>query len=206
MRTIVYIDGFNFYYGAVKGTSFKWLDLQALCRALLAPHHQLVGIKYFTAKVSGRGDPQRPQRQETYLRAIRAHIPLLSVHHGHFLTHAVSMPLAQPLNGRRTATVYKTEEKESDVNLAVHMVNDAWADACDCTVLLSNDSDLAEALRVCKERGKMIGLLCPTRAAHPSAELMKHADFVKRIRARVIENSQLPNPIPGTSIHKPIAW
>ena len=30
MRTVVYVDGFNLYYGALKGTSWKWLDLVAL--------------------------------------------------------------------------------------------------------------------------------------------------------------------------------
>ena len=206
MKTIIYIDGFNFYYGAVKNTACKWLDFHALASKLLAPHHQITGIKYFTAKVSGRGDPQRPQRQDSYLRALSAHIPVLSIHLGHFLTHEVSMPLVTPVNGQRMVKVWKTEEKGSDVNLAAHIVNDAWANACDCIVLLSNDSDIAEALRLARLQGKTVGVMCPTRAAHPSAELIRHAHFVKRIRSAVLVNSQLPNPIPRTAIHKPAGW
>ncbi len=58
MATIVYIDGFNLYYGAVKDTPYKWLDLEALCRRLL-PKDDIVGIRYFTARISARpGDPQ----------------------------------------------------------------------------------------------------------------------------------------------------
>ena len=34
-RTYVYIDGFNLYYGPVKGTSFKWLNVRQLCELLL---------------------------------------------------------------------------------------------------------------------------------------------------------------------------
>ena len=60
VATIVYIDGFNFYYGAVKGTPYKWLDLEALCRRLL-PKDQIVKIRYFTARVASRPeDPQQP--------------------------------------------------------------------------------------------------------------------------------------------------
>ena len=46
--------------------------------------------------------------------------------------------------------VYKTEEKGSDVNLALHVLNDAWLDQYDCAVIVSNDSDLAESLRLVK--------------------------------------------------------
>ena len=51
MRTCIYIDGFNLYYGAVKGTSHKWLDLKTAFAMLLQPHHQITAIKYFTAQV-----------------------------------------------------------------------------------------------------------------------------------------------------------
>ena len=35
-RTIVYIDGFNLYYGLLRGTFAKWLDLVAFSKALLS--------------------------------------------------------------------------------------------------------------------------------------------------------------------------
>ncbi len=65
LRTAVYIDGFNFYYGAVKNTSYKWLDLKLLCQTILTPHHQIVLLNYFTAKAhSTAKDPDAPNRQE----------------------------------------------------------------------------------------------------------------------------------------------
>jgi hypothetical protein len=130
MRTAIYIDGFNFYYRAVRGTPYKWLDVKKVCQRLLRPEHQIVAIKYYTAPVSGKRDPGQPIRQQTYLRALRATIPELVVHNGHFLTHEVSVPLAHPAPGSPSSVrVLKTEEKGSDVNLAVHMLNDAWLDA-----------------------------------------------------------------------------
>jgi hypothetical protein len=75
MRTIVYVDGFNLYYGALKGTPYKWLDLKALFTSVL-PGHNILKIKYYTARVSARpGNPDAPTEQDAYLRAILAHIP-----------------------------------------------------------------------------------------------------------------------------------
>jgi uncharacterized LabA/DUF88 family protein len=59
-----------------------------------------------------------------------------------------SLPLKKQVGSKKFANVIKTEEKGSDVNLAVHMLNDAWLDKFDCAVLVSNDSDLAEALKI----------------------------------------------------------
>lgn len=206
MRTYIYVDGFNLYYGAVKDTGYKWLNLKALFTHLLLPQHDIQAIKYFTALVSGKIDPNQPLRQKTFLRAIQKHIPELSVYYGHFLSHIVSAPLAHPKGKRKFIDIIKTEEKGSDVNLAVHVLNDAWLDAYDCAVIVSNDSDLAESLRFVKEQHKkVIGLLYPWRY-YASKELMRYADFVKVIRRKVLSISQLPSPIPGTRICKPKAW
>jgi hypothetical protein len=51
LRTIVYVDGFNFYYGQLRGTPWKWLDLVRLFEMVLGPQNDLVKVKYFTAKV-----------------------------------------------------------------------------------------------------------------------------------------------------------
>ena len=67
----VYVDGFNFYYGAVKGTPYKWLDFNKLFGFLL-PKNNITKIKYFSAKIIPRPqDLDQLQRQETYLRALR---------------------------------------------------------------------------------------------------------------------------------------
>lgn len=66
MRTYIYIDGFNFYYGVLKGTPYKWLDLKALFSIILQSHHIISRIKYFTALVSAT--PEDPHK----------HMPILS--------------------------------------------------------------------------------------------------------------------------------
>lgn len=49
-RTYIYVDGFNLYYGCLKNTPYKWLDLLALFKKLLHSNHQIVKIKYFSLK------------------------------------------------------------------------------------------------------------------------------------------------------------
>lgn len=211
MRTYIYVDGFNFYYGAVKDTTYKWLDFRCLFQRLLQPHHKILSIKYFTAIVSGKLDPDQPVRQKTYLRALQKYLPEISFYYGQFNSHNKSLPLASPIkdtSGKHLhyATVIKTEEKGSDVNLAVQLLNDAWLDKFDCAVIVSNDGDLRESLRIVSEDlKKKIGLVTPWRYK-PLKTLMKYCLFVMPVRKGVLAACQLPDPIPGTSIRKPNIW
>ena len=102
--------------------------------------------------------------------------------------------------------VIRTEEKGSDVNLATHLLNDAWLNAYDCAVAITNDSDIAEALSLVRQHhDKRIGLVTPARG-RPSRQLKAHAHFARPLRPGVLKLSQLPNPIPETNIHKPSRW
>lgn len=207
LRTIVYIDGFNFYYGTIRGTPWKWLDIEALFRRVLGARNAIVKLKYFTARVQPTPhDPDVNVRQDAYLRALAAHCPLIDVTYGHFLRHSVRMEKANPPPA--TVEVWKNEEKGSDVNLALHVLNDAWLNAYDCAVIVSNDSDLASALQMVKAQNhKVIGLVTPGAPRRKtSRELEKYASFVKPIRRWMLEQSLLPDPIPGTTIRKPANW
>ena len=87
------------------------------------------------------------QRQATYFKALKAHTPELSIIYGQFLETRI---IGRPVNPRqgKLIEVYRSEEKGSDANLAVHVVSDAFKDAFDCAVVISNDSDLAQAMRI----------------------------------------------------------
>lgn len=210
MRTFVYVDGFNLYYGAVKGSPYKWLDLKALFARILRPENKILAIKCYTAKVSARpDDPGAPTRQTIFLDALRAHIPELEITLGHFLQSTVRMRLAHPTPWRKTEEVVKTEEKGSDVNLALHVLNDAWENRYDCAVICSNDSDLRESLRLVRSRHKKkIVLVVPgDPVLRPAAiQLKRYANAEIRIRVADLAASQLPSPIPGTTLHKPPTW
>jgi uncharacterized LabA/DUF88 family protein len=103
--------------------------------------------------------------------------------------------------------VWKNEEKGSDVNLAVCMVDDCWRNHYDCAVVVSNDSDLQLALKLVRAKQRTIGLITPgapkRKASH---ELRQHSSFIKNIRTHHLSANQLPSPIPNTTIAKPPRW
>jgi uncharacterized LabA/DUF88 family protein len=201
----VYIDGFNLYYGAVKDSPYRWLDLGALCRRML-PNDNIQSIKYFTATVSARPhDPQKPARQQIYLRALRT-IPSLSITFGHFLTHSCRMVLTGT-NPPQKVWVDKTEEKGSDVNLAAHLLHDGFKGLFEVAVLITNDSDLVEPVRIVRQDLKLpVGILNPHE--HHSAVLRPQVNFMKRIRQSDVAACQFP-PIMRDAkgqFHKPTTW
>lgn len=77
MKTIVYIDGLNLYYAALRSTSFKWLDPYSLFQNhVLSNDSKIDVVRYYTApaKLSASDDPASPHRQHRYLRALKAHL------------------------------------------------------------------------------------------------------------------------------------
>ena len=104
MRTRVYVDGFDLYYGALKGTPFRWLDPVRLSVLLLPRECAIDRLRYFTARVSGKVDPRAPARQQVYLNAL-ATLPEVEIHYGRFLAKTAWRPLANlPVAGRRIET------------------------------------------------------------------------------------------------------
>ena len=203
-KTVVYVDGFNLYYGCLKGTPYRWLDLHKLCQFLL-PAHEILQIKYFTAPITSRpSNPDQATRQQTYLRALQT-VPNLQLIYGHFLSHEIMMPLAPPQTGY--AKVIKTEEKGLDVNIAVHLVSDGFRNAYDAAVVVSNDSDLLTPIKFVKEKlGKLVGILNPQK--HLSVVLAATAHFVKNIRPGVLKNCQFgATLVDGVGVFtKPAQW
>lgn len=207
MRTFVYIDGFNLYYGVLKGTSYKWLNLDALCRRYLdTSKNNILKIKYFTSLVKARPhDPDQTNRQQILLRALRT-IPHIEIIYGHFLSHVQKMPLA---DGSGSVDIIKTEEKKSDVNIAVHMLHDGYRNLYDLAVLISNDSDLSEALRIIKnDLNKKIGIINPQKDHKLSRELGQYAIFQKQLRSNALATCLFPNQLRDKHgiFHKPSRW
>jgi len=207
MRTNVYVDGFNLYYGCLKNTPHRWLDLAKLCQLML-PKDTIHRIRYFTARVSARpSDPDQPVRQQTYLRALET-IPNLTITYGSFLSHVVSMLVAHPVPGQPAyVDVIRTTEKGSDVNLATYLLFDAFRQDYDVAVIITNDSDLHDPVQIVTQNlGKPVGILNPHK--YPSKELRQYATFVKPIRQGVLAASQFPPTLTDQhgTFHKPLSW
>lgn len=220
LRTVAYIDGFNLYYRMLKRQpANKWVNPKALVEAVLQPVHAVQKVNYYIARVSARAhDPLAPARQAIYLNALSS-VPEIAVHEGNFMTSEVWMPLASPAQSKPASyawntpwpdvvKVLKSEEKGSDVNLASHLVRDAFLNAFDVAVIVTNDSDLVEPIRIATvEAGKRVGLLVPVR--YPSHSLMAVAPFYLRIRDGHLRQAQFASPLPmpdGSLLMKPTTW
>jgi len=124
-RTIFYIDGLNLYYGAIRQTpAVKWLDIERYCK-LLRLHDDIRLIRYFSALIAG---PTRVN-QECYLRAL-ATTPLIEVTLGRFKIKNVKCGVTG-CTRMGSKWFLMPEEKRTDVNIAVFMVDDAYRDLCD---------------------------------------------------------------------------
>ena len=207
----IYVDGFNLYYGALKDTEFRWLDIREFCQRLV-PRNTIKRVRYFTAQVSTRvSDPHGPARQDAYLRALRA-VGGIDIHLGRFQQSKVRLPLADESNNDRPqlVQVYKTEEKGSDVNLASYLLLDAFRKESDIAVVVSNDSDLEEPIRIMiQELNVPVGLVNPHEAKHRSHDLIKLSPlFYKNVRPSALRACQLPDSVwDGQSeIRRPATW
>ena len=217
MRTIVYIDGFNLYYRLLKGTGHRWLDIAALSAAALPQANQLTRVNYYTARVSGRTDPTAPARQHAYLRALQS-LPLVAITYGNFLATKKFAGLVQPPDFRpsfplpagaapQVAYVWKTEEKGSDVNMGVHLVRDAFMSEFDEAAIITNDTDLVEAVRIVTQQvGLPVTLLSPVNK--PAQSLVDVVSHVRHI-APYVGPCMLPDPVTlpnGKTMAKPLGW
>ena len=214
MKTFLYIDGFNLYYSAVKDTPLRWLNPVALASAAF-PRNRIVSTSYFTAKVTPLpSDPQQPDRQQLYWRALRT-LPALAIIQGDFRTRKVRAKVVSP--PPNTIEVYRTEEKGSDVNLGAHLLLDAFRDRFDAAIVITGDSDLVTPIRMaCRELKKPVGVLNPQRLSGPhcrpprrSAGLRKAAAFYQNgVTWSQLLKAQFANPLtdPHGTFHKPPNW
>jgi len=226
-RANVYIDGFNFYYGVFKGkgsfkrNKYKWLDFLKLGELMLCDYN-VVMVKYFTAMVNGFDDPHKPTRQNIYWDALEAvGGKRLEIIKGNFLTKSIKRPIAYyskefEKNGNRpikqSITVMNNEEKGSDVNLAVHLVYDAVKDCYDTALVLSNDSDLATAIKIVKRKLKKKVIIANPqhfRKKPIAVDLKKIHTSIKDIRIEHLKNALLPEEVEigdGRKVHRPPSW
>ena len=202
-RTIIYIDGFNFYFGVLKGTPYKWLDLERFY-SLLRPHDRIQTIKFFTALVDP--GPHRT-RQDTLLKALRTYAPMVEVILGRFKMKQVACPRCAG-HGLQVA-----EEKRTDVNIGIHMIDDAHRGRCEHQVVVSGDSDLVPAVKMVRDGFPNIKttVYVPARNKQRAvaAELRGAAHNSKTIPLQLLSHAQLPASIPdgdGGFINKPAEW
>ena len=203
----VYVDGFNLYYSALRDTPYRWLDLQALSYRLIEPEFTLHRIRYFTARIRSRRDPQQRSRQQMYLRALET-ISRLETHEGHFVSNPVRMPLANPRPGQAPlVTVVRTEEKGSDANLAAWLTRDAAKRDCRAAFVITGDSDFTGVIQMVRREFTFpVHVVDPRKSS--SRRLRSAATSYRLLDRKLLPWCQFPARLrDGTgAITQPEAW
>lgn len=216
-RTTVYIDGYNLYYGRLRGTAYKWLDVVELFKRILKvqdPSAELIKVRYFSAPALGRFASHGVEStiaQDTYHRALLAkHGALFELKLGlhSYERQGVKMPLfvdGEAYDRAKTARVWHLVEKKTDVNLALTIYRDACAGRIDQIVLCSNDSDAEPALEALRNDfpNITVGLVSPARprdgekSRRTSASLSNLAHWTRHhIRDDELAFAALPEKVP----------
>ena len=209
MLTNVYIDGLNLYYRAVRGTEYRWLNLRRLAEALF-PQDTIGRVHYFTTVVLERPDRSGQQRrQRAYLRALET-LQSLDISYGAFRSGIKTRPLARPAPGLpRYVEVWDSEEKGTDVNLAVRLLVDGFQGSYEQAVVISNDSDFAGAMRYVRDDLRLrVVQVNPDLDKQRRSTLVDAATYVKRLRRRHLAESLFPDTLTDANgvIRKPAEW
>ena len=205
-RTIIYIDGLNFYYGAVKANpEWKWLNLDRFCRNL-RPHDDIRRIRYFSALIQ----TGTKANQEEYLKALST-TPTVEIILGKFKMKRAKCGVSTCEHGSRW---FQTpEEKRTDVNIAVFMVDDAYQNECDQLIVFSGDSDLVPAVNIVRGRFPKKKVIVYVPSSDPvrgaAVELRTSAHVHRTIPRQLLSKCQFPDQIPdgaGGFLNRPAAW
>lgn len=211
IRVIAYIDGYNLYHAVrkLKHPKLKWLDLEVLMTNCIndifqAKNAELTQVKYFTAKAitfPGSSDSSAPKRQDQYFKAIET-LSKIEVILGKIKK--------KDRHCAKCDNYFKTlEEKETDVNIASHLLTDAFDKNFDSALLVSCDSDLVLPVTLLTEKfkRKIIILSPPGRKGYDLAKASKN--LPRELKQSDLENCVLPLEITtkdGEIISIPDEW
>jgi uncharacterized LabA/DUF88 family protein len=201
-RVMVYIDGYNLYYGLREryNSKYKWLDLQLLAESFISSDMELSGVKYFTAITKNNSNTQK--RQAIYLKALETNCNKIEIIKGRFLSKIKRC--------RACRATYQTfEEKKTDVNIACHIVNDAYQELYDVIYIVSGDSDLVPPVEILKIHHPNIKTIIVNPPKRKSSELCNTAGSWFTIGKQKLQLSQLPDELhtkSGAILHCPSQW
>jgi uncharacterized LabA/DUF88 family protein len=186
-RVIVYVDGFNFYYGLKhpKWKCYYWLDIVKLFESFMRPNQELIAVKYFSARPTDTG---KRKRQDAFFQANKEN-PKFNLILGKYLKKEIRCFKCHNI-------IHTYEEKESDVRIATQIVADAYQKNCDVSIIVSADSDMIPAIEIVKEINHNIFVYFPPNqhSSNLSAMSNGYATQLLRYEAR-FKQAILPDSI-----------
>lgn len=199
-RVIVYVDGFNLYFG-MRSAGYhncRWLNLYSLAQSLLKPNQILTEVKYFTSRVSN--DPAKQKRQNAYIEALE--LSGVKIYYGHYQSGTMKC--------NKCGYTWPTySEKMTDVNIATQMLVDACMDNFDMAMLISGDSDLVPPINSIHQSNgnkRVLVAFPPSRHNSSVANAAKGSFIIGR--KKLVDNQfddELTKP-DGFVLKKPTTW
>ncbi len=200
MRTCAFIDGLNLYHGIRERDDLKWCNLPDLIDLYLRSDDELAQINFYTADPKHR--PESSKRNLNYCSALKA----------------IGVNVVMGRFDRTTVAAHDRQvtEKETDVNIAIDMVDFAHRGLYEKCVLISADSDLHPAVRrVCQLNADFrVVLLAPpnhhiARNTTALQSACRGQIAVRRMKVDDLAKCPLPETIKcpeGNHIRKPAVY
>lgn len=237
MNVRIYIDGYNLYYGALKRTEFKWLDPVKLIKHVIrtsAPEHllPLENAKFFTKYFTSPVEPKLSFSKTAEADQKNYHHALEAVYNPEEMQIIKGYHSVNPFNQRvvdkrsksgphpdsEVVEVWRIEEKQTDVNIAVEAMRDAFT--CNDEqhfVFVSNDTDFFRLFETLNSLSHIhVGVIAPglDKNRRPSVGMRERSEWVRSyFMPEELEQSQLPLKITGSVrgrlkqyIRKPMEW
>jgi uncharacterized LabA/DUF88 family protein len=203
-KVIVYVDGFNFYFGLKAGgqewKKFYWLDVIKFFEKMMHPNQELVEVNYFSAIPYENG---AAARQDLFFKANLLN-PKFKLTLGKYLKKEI---VCRNCNYK----IRTYEEKETDVRVATKMMEDVFFNRCDVTIVVSADSDMVPSIEIIKKFAPTHPVYVYFPPMHNSVTLKNKSDYaLKLFNYKVrFRQSMLPELITlqnGYNIQRPINW
>ena len=208
------IDGFNLYHSVRIAeielkSSTKWLDVKKLCTSYLQVISGFVGDKvtlqniyYFSALATHLeiSNPDVTERHKKFIRCLKNTGILVEL--SQFKEKHIRCPKCH-------RKFIKHEEKETDVAIAIKLLEIFLINECDVAVIFSGDTDLAPAVKtaISLYPSKKVIFAFPYQRKNKELANLAHHSF--KIKKKQYVKYQFPDPYTlsdGKIINKPISW
>lgn len=183
-RSSFFIDGFNFYHALrrLNGPHLKWVNLRMLMERQCSKSESIEAVYYFSAFADWLPGPRR--RHEQYVNALKAVGVTIIMgtfkKKDRFCAHCLQTTIGH-------------EEKETDVNIALCLLNEAYKNTYDRAYVLSRDSDLKPAIAMVRSEFplKQLIAVAPPHFGH-STDLLTVSHEKRKISKSQIEQCLFP--------------
>lgn len=202
-KVIVYIDGFNFYYGLKsdpRWQKYYWLDVVKLFEQFMRPNQELIAVKYFSARPQ---DIEKSRHQNAFFQA-NENNPKFHLILGKYLQKKIHCRNCE-------YTIHTYEEKETDVRIATQIIADTYEKNCDVSIIVSADSDMIPAIEIATQARQNVYVYFPPNQYSSNLATMGSGKpiHLKKYESR-FKKSLLPDTIhlstPSYDLQIPPKW